>query len=67
VLVDVRLASKYEAGHADASLSCPLYQPIQKWDLASNIRRAAHAFFGLMGTGAWWCCVGGGVLVSVCS
>lgn len=44
VLVDVRLGGKYEASHAAASLSLPLYLPIQNWDLASIIRRA----------GWWW-------------
>jgi hypothetical protein len=51
VLLDVRLASKYESGHAEGSLSGPLYLPIQKWDAASIIRRAGFAFFGIYGTG----------------
>jgi hypothetical protein len=57
ILLDVRLGNKYEASHAAASLSTPLYLPIQNWDLASNIRRAGFAFFGIYGTGAErrWC------------
>jgi hypothetical protein len=53
ILLDVRLGSKYEAGHAEGSLSTPLYLPIQKWDVASSIRRAGFAFFGIYGTGGW--------------
>lgn len=50
VLLDVRLNNKYEASHAEGSLSGPLYLPIQKWDAASIIRRAGFAFFGIYGT-----------------
>lgn len=50
VLVDVRLANKYENDHAAKSISVPLYQPIQNWDPISNIRRAGFAFFGIFGT-----------------
>ena len=50
ILLDVRLGSKYEASHAAGSLSAPLYLPIQKWDVASIIRRAGFAFFGIYGT-----------------
>lgn len=50
LLLDVRLGSKYESSHAAASLSAPLYLPIQKWDVASIIRRAGFAFFGIYGT-----------------
>eukprot|EP00878_Enallax_costatus_P019678 GHUV01020763.1.p1 GENE.GHUV01020763.1~~GHUV01020763.1.p1 ORF type:complete len:190 (+),score=53.23 GHUV01020763.1:371-940(+) len=50
VLVDVRLGNKYESAHAAGSLSIPLYNPIQNWDLASTIRRAGFAFFGIYGT-----------------
>lgn len=50
VLVDVRLGGKYEASHAAASVSLPLYLPIQNWDVASVIRRAGFAFFGIYGT-----------------
>lgn len=46
VLVDVRIADKYASGHADGSLSVPLYNAISTWDLPSLIRRAAFAFFG---------------------
>jgi hypothetical protein len=52
VLLDVRLINKYEASHAAGSLSTPLYNPIQKWDLPSILRRAGFAFFGIYGTGA---------------
>jgi hypothetical protein len=52
VLLDVRLINKYEASHAAGSLSAPLYNPIQKWDLPSIIRRSGFAFFGIYGTGA---------------
>jgi hypothetical protein len=51
VLLDVRLGNKYEACHAAGSLSTPLYNPIQKWDLPSILRRAGFAFFGIYGTG----------------
>lgn len=51
VLLDVRLGNKYEASHAACSLSTPLYNPIQKWDLPSTLRRAGFAFFGIYGTG----------------
>lgn len=53
ILLDVRLGNKYEASHAAGSLSTPLYLPIQEWDLASVIRRAGFAFFGIYGTGVW--------------
>lgn len=51
MLLDVRLGSKYENGHAAGSLSAPLYLPIQAWDVPSIIRRAGFAFFGIYGTG----------------
>lgn len=51
ILLDVRLGNKYEASHAAGSLSTPLYLPIQNWDIASIIRRAGFAFFGIYGTG----------------
>jgi hypothetical protein len=60
VLLDVRLVNKYDASHAAGSLSAPLYNPIQKWDLPSIIRRAGFAFFGIYGTG------GGGVDAACC-
>ncbi|WIA35407.1 hypothetical protein OEZ86_003852 [Tetradesmus obliquus] len=50
VLLDVRLGNKYEASHAAISVSTPLYNPIQKWDLPSTLRRAGFAFFGIYGT-----------------
>ncbi|KAF8060582.1 rhodanese-like domain-containing protein 14 [Scenedesmus sp. PABB004] len=50
VLLDVRLAGKYAAGHAAGAVSAPLYLPIQAWDLPSIIRRAGFAFFGIYGT-----------------
>lgn len=50
VLVDVRLADKYDKGHPQGAVNVPLYKPIQNWDIASNIRRAGFAFFGIFGT-----------------
>eukprot|EP00879_Flechtneria_rotunda_P029887 GHRR01032351.1.p1 GENE.GHRR01032351.1~~GHRR01032351.1.p1 ORF type:complete len:220 (+),score=37.83 GHRR01032351.1:346-1005(+) len=56
VLVDVRLGNKYEALHAQGSLSIPLYNPIQDWELPSVIRRLGFAFFGIYGTGVLLLC-----------
>jgi rhodanese-related sulfurtransferase len=32
------------------AVAVPLYVPIQKWDVFSNVRRVAFAFFGIAGT-----------------
>eukprot|EP00798_Chlamydomonas_sp_ICE-L_P010073 gene10073-7970_t len=50
VLIDVRLPAKYDEVHADNSVNVPLFIPIQKWDIPSNLRRAGFAFFGIYGT-----------------
>lgn len=50
MLIDVRLANKYEGGHSATAQSIPLYLPIQGWGLPSIIRRAGFAFFGIFGT-----------------
>lgn len=50
VLLDVRMARKYEQGHAVNAVNVPLYNPISKWDIPSIIRRAGFAFFGIYGT-----------------
>lgn len=50
VLLDVRLADKFNAVTPEGAVNVPLYQPIQKWDLPSNIRRIGFAFFGVYGT-----------------
>ena len=51
VLLDVRLESAFARRALQGSINVPLYLPIQKWDLPSNIRRAGFAFFGIFGTG----------------
>jgi hypothetical protein len=52
VVVDVRLAEKHEKGHAESSVSVPLYRPIQGWDVPSVLRRVAFSLFGIFpGTG----------------
>ena len=40
VLLDVRMARKYEQGHAANAVNVPLYNPISRWDIPSIIRRA---------------------------
>lgn len=50
VLLDVRMERKYNQGHPVNALNVPLYNPIQKWDIPSIIRRAGFAFFGIYGT-----------------
>ena len=50
VLMDVRLAQKYDANACPNSQSFPLYQPISGMGLAANIRRAGFTFFGVFGT-----------------
>ena len=50
VLMDIRLARTFEQGAMADSVNFPLYQPIAGWGLASNIRRAGFAFFGIYGT-----------------
>ncbi|EFJ41288.1 hypothetical protein VOLCADRAFT_107756 [Volvox carteri f. nagariensis] len=50
VILDVRLADSYGRRAAAPSTNVPLYQPIAGWDLASIIRRAGFAFFGIFGT-----------------
>lgn len=50
VLLDVRLARKYDQAHASGAVNVPLYNPISKWDIPSIIRRAGFAFFGIYGT-----------------
>ncbi|GLI63265.1 hypothetical protein VaNZ11_006169 [Volvox africanus] len=50
VILDVRLADSYARRAAAPSVNVPLYQPIADWDLASIIRRAGFAFFGIFGT-----------------
>ncbi len=51
VLVDVRLPAKFEEQHPAGAKGVPLYLPIQKWDVASTLRRVGFAFFGIYGTG----------------
>jgi hypothetical protein len=48
--MDTRLARNFAQDAMARAMNFPLYQPIQGWDLASNIRRAAFAFFGIYGT-----------------
>jgi hypothetical protein len=50
VLVDVRLARKYEDAHPAGARSVPLYIPIQGWSPAAVIRRVGFSFFGIYGT-----------------
>ncbi len=49
-MLDVRLNDIYAQGSPEAAVSTPLYQPIQGWDLLSNLRRVGFAFFGIYGT-----------------
>jgi hypothetical protein len=44
------LARDFAQDDKEDALNFPLYQPIQGWGLASNIRRAGFAFFGMYGT-----------------
>jgi hypothetical protein len=48
--MDTRLARNFAQDAMEDALNFPLYQPIQGWGLASNIRRAGFAFFGIYGT-----------------
>jgi prepilin-type processing-associated H-X9-DG protein len=50
VLVDVRPQSEFNAAFVDGSVNVSLYRPIQGWGWADNLRRAAFAFFGSMGS-----------------
>ena len=50
VLVDVRARSEYDVGFVHGSVSVPLYRLIEGWGWAANLRRAAFAFFGSMGS-----------------
>lgn len=50
ILLDVRLASKFDDSHPAKAVNVPLYTPIQDWDFMSNVRRAGFAFFGVYGT-----------------
>ena len=50
VLLDVRLSDAVAKRSVQRALSVPLYVPIQNWDVFSNVRRVAFAFFGLAGT-----------------
>jgi rhodanese-related sulfurtransferase len=50
ILLDVRLADASAARAVPRALPIPLYVPIAKYDVFSNIRRVAFAFFGIAGT-----------------
>lgn len=50
VLLDVRLPDAVAARRVPRAVAVPLYVPIQKYDVFSNIRRVAFAFFGIAGT-----------------
>lgn len=47
VLLDVRLAGKYQELHPARGRSVPLYRSIVGWDPASTLRRAGFLFFGV--------------------
>jgi hypothetical protein len=51
LLVDVRAPPDYKNGFIEDSVNFPLYRSIEGWGFAKNIRRAAFAFFGSMGSG----------------
>lgn len=54
VLLDVRLAQRYDDSHAERAISAPLYRPIEGWDVPSTLRRVAFSLFGIFpGTGEW--------------
>jgi hypothetical protein len=50
LLLDVRLAEAVAKASVPRAVAVPLYVPIQKWDVFSNVRRVAFAFFGIAGT-----------------
>lgn len=50
VLVDVRPQSEFNSAFVDGSVNVSLYRPIKGWGWADNLRRAAFAFFGSMGS-----------------
>jgi len=50
LIVDVRSPSQYGQCFIEDSLNVPLYRQIQGWGLAANVRRAAFAFFGIIGS-----------------
>ena len=50
VLLDVRLSEAVAKASVPRAVAVPLYVPIQKWDVFSNVRRVAFAFFGIAGT-----------------
>ena len=50
VLLDVRLSDAVAKCTVPRAVAVPLYVPIQKWDIFSNVRRLAFRFFGIAGT-----------------
>jgi hypothetical protein len=50
LLLDVRLSEAVAKASVPRAVAVPLYVPIQKWDVFSNVRRVAFAFFGIAGT-----------------
>ena len=51
ILLDVRVVPEYENEFILDSVNVPLYRAIEGWSAAANVRRAAFAFFGSMGSG----------------
>jgi rhodanese-related sulfurtransferase len=49
-LLDVRLSDAVEKRSVSRAVAVPLYVPIRNWDIFSNVRRVAFAFFGIAGT-----------------
>mmetsp|Transcript_8752 Transcript_8752/g.26390 ORF Transcript_8752/g.26390 Transcript_8752/m.26390 type:complete len:225 (+) Transcript_8752:31-705(+) len=47
VILDIRPANEFSAGHLEASVNAPLYQPIEGWSLQQTMRKATFAFFGI--------------------
>ena len=50
MLLDVRPQSEFYSAFVDGSVNVSLYRPIKGWGWADNLRRAAFAFFGSMGS-----------------
>ena len=50
LLLDVRLSDAVAKRSIPRAVPIPLYVPIRNWDVFSNVRRVAFAFFGLAGT-----------------
>lgn len=48
MIVDVRPAGEYAAGHIPGSVNVEFYRLIEGWDVVKAARRALFAFFGVL-------------------